>query len=221
MKILKIASIGTKTTLRKILLSSAIVVLFAAFNASAQTVSKVDETLVSADMTAQQASDLIASATPVAVAEYKTSKVTLYKVKDYKTSIKDEDEFAVFLSKDFKTLTDVSGFEVCSSFCKAPDGSLGATITTAKSAAACPITTACPSGFTSIDVDIHSHPAGDYKPSETDKVFLTREYSSRAKVSTLPELFSPHDKEATSGYLVTPTKLRHIKKGKIKNIYEF
>lgn len=148
---------------------------------------------------------------PVAKFPHAGKEVLIYRVGEVIRPVASDDVLASDLAPVLRNYTVQSGFEVCALLCKSADGSsVGAVVTTVRSAAACPVAEICPDGMAPSGSDIHSHiHAGTYEPTQTDALFLMKAYARGQKVQTYPEAFSSGDFESGLGYLVTPTKLLH------------
>lgn len=126
----------------------------------------------------------------------------------------DADRFAVDLAPVLRRFTASTGFEACAAFCRAPDGRHGAIITSIGSQVACPVTNACPDGYTATPSDIHSHPpARSIKSNAIDRLHLPFAVDKKRPVVVHPDVFSELDKTAPDGYLVTSRAVKNFKDG--------
>ena len=125
-------------------------------------------------------------------------------------------DFIVRTGTWLRNFTVSGGYEGCSNICRAPDGRLGAILSTNNSHFACSLTSRCPEGFSLTGESIHSHPASyaNIKFNEADIAFASDVSPSRRVLMNQSMRidsgrFSDPDIESGPGYLVTDTSILH------------
>ena len=134
---------------------------------------------------------------------------------DVKSTITDNDAFAVALAPVLIGLTKDLNSEVCANFARNDQGHLAARITTAYARSACPVTDAVPDSYKDAKVDIHTHvEVTRYRPTEVDKVFLSGSYNAGDYVRTYAYEFSEGDYGTPRAYLVQSKSVLYAENGK-------
>ena len=155
--------------------------------------------------------------TPVTIALYESGgvMVPIDVLGDVKSTITDNDAFAVALAPVLIGLTKDLNSEVCANFARNDQGHLAARITTVYARSGCPVTDAVPDSYKEAKVYIHTHvEVTRYRPTEIDKVFLTQTYRARDYVGNDAYEFSEGDYGTPRIYLVQPKSVLYAENGK-------